>query len=89
MSWIEHFISSQLFVRLKLSSVIYVFLSGFLLAVISSCVELKPFQKGYLSDDDMQLNSREIEGADLEIETYREGASGASGGNSGGGCGCY
>jgi len=55
---------------------------------ISSCVTVKPYQKMYLNDEDMQLNNTSLESFEDNFETYREGAAGANGGKVGGGCGC-
>ena len=54
----------------------------------SACVSVKPYQKAFLNDEDMDLGIRLIESYDSEFESYREGASGANGGKVGGGCGC-
>ena len=55
---------------------------------LSSCMTVKEYQKVYLNDADMQLGARDIESFQISFESYREGASGANGGSSGGGCGC-
>ena len=55
---------------------------------LNSCMTVKEYQKVYLNDEDMQLNNRDIESFQRSFETYREGASGANGGKTGGGCGC-
>ena len=57
-------------------------------AAFSSCVSVKAYQKIYLNDEDMKLNSRKVETFETNFQTYREGASGANGGKTGGGCGC-
>ena len=36
----------------------------------------------------MVLAPRKIEKTEMSFQTYREGASGANGGKTGGGCGC-
>ncbi|PKH51218.1 arginine decarboxylase [Tenacibaculum sp. Bg11-29] len=60
-----------------------------LIAIIfSNCASVKPYQKMYLNDEDMALSSRKIEQYEISSQNYREGASGANGGKSGGGCGC-
>lgn len=56
--------------------------------LISSCATVKPYQKAFLNDEDMDLGIRSIESYEAEFESYREGASGANGGKVGGGCGC-
>ncbi len=54
----------------------------------TSCVSVKAYQKQYLNDADMQLAARKSEKMEQNFQLYREGASGANGGKSGGGCGC-
>ncbi len=58
------------------------------LTFFSGCVSVKPYQKAFLNDEDMDLGVREINGYESTFESYREGASGANGGKIGGGCGC-
>lgn len=55
---------------------------------LSACVSVKPYQKMYLNDRDMELAQHKIEGFETNFETYREGTAGANGGKVGGGCGC-
>jgi hypothetical protein len=56
---------------------------------LTSCVSVKEYQKMYLNDKDMALQSRKIESYDVAFQSYREGAAGATDGRkSGGGCGC-
>ena len=55
---------------------------------ISSCTSVKPYQKMYLNDEEMKLSERTLNFYELNFQSYREGASGANGGKSGGGCGC-
>lgn len=57
--------------------------------MISGCTSVKPYQKMYLNDPDMQLKSRDIEAYEISCESYREGSTGAHGGKAGGGCGCF
>ncbi|PCI08383.1 MAG: arginine decarboxylase [Flavobacteriaceae bacterium] len=54
----------------------------------SSCVAVKEYQTVNLSDPDMVLQTNKIEKFETNFQVYREGASGANGGKSGGGCGC-
>ena len=56
--------------------------------IFTSCVAVKGYQKAYLNDEDMKLSPWRLEAYDNSIESYREGASGANGGKTGGGCGC-
>jgi hypothetical protein len=53
-----------------------------------SCTTVKEYQKSQLNDSEMILSNRKIEKTENSFQTYREGASGANGGKTGGGCGC-
>lgn len=66
----------------KISLAIIAFLS------LSSCVVVKEYQKINLNDPDMLLSSRRSLKFETTFQVYREGAAGANGGKSGGGCGC-
>ena len=57
-------------------------------SALNSCVSVKPYQKMYLNDADMELSTRKAEKYEQNFLLYREGSSGANGGKSGGGCGC-
>lgn len=61
--------------------------AGFLI-LLSSCTTVKEYQKNKLNDNEMALSSRKVEKTEMSFQTYREGASGANGGKTGGGCGC-
>lgn len=56
--------------------------------VLGSCTTVKEYQKNKLNDGEMTLGARKIEKIEMSFQTYREGASGANGGKTGGGCGC-
>jgi len=56
--------------------------------LLSSCVSVEQYQKMYLNDSDMELSEHKITTLESKAQTYREAASGANGGKSGGGCGC-
>lgn len=58
------------------------------IALLSSCTAVKPYQKSRLNDAEMSLSSRKVQKFEQSFQLYREGASGANGGKSGGGCGC-
>ncbi len=65
----------------------------FILAVsfvlfLSSCQTVKPYQQVNLNDPDMKLSAYKNKKFVTTFQVYREGASGANGGKSGGGCGC-
>ncbi len=65
-------------------------ISACLLLVISfaSCVNVKEYQKSRLNDSEMALSNRKVEKNELNFQSYREAASGANAGKTGGGCGC-
>ena len=65
-----------------------VWLIPMLFALGSSCTTVKEYQKNKLNDSEMVLSNRKIEKTELSFLSYREGASGANAGKSGGGCGC-
>ncbi len=67
-----------------------VLITGFFLVVIActSCVQVKEYQKNRLNDAEMVLSNRKVEKNELNFESYREAASGANAGKTGGGCGC-
>ena len=54
----------------------------------SSCVAVKGYQKVNLNDPDMALTAHKCDRFQNAFQSYREGASGANGGKTGGGCGC-
>ena len=54
----------------------------------TSCTSVKEYQKGKINDSEMVLSNKKIEKTELSFQSYREGASGANAGKSGGGCGC-
>jgi len=53
-----------------------------------SCTTVKEYQKNKLNDNEMALSARKVEKTEMSFQSYREGASGANGGKTGGGCGC-
>ncbi len=54
----------------------------------TSCMAVKEYEKVNLNDPDMVLSRRLSDRFETNFQVYREGASGANGGKSGGGCGC-
>lgn len=61
---------------------------GSIAVLCLSCAPVKEYQKAKLNDSEMVLSNRKIEKTELSFQGYREGASGANSGKSGGGCGC-
>ena len=70
---------------MKIKNIIVIFSIALICA---SCVSVKEYQKMYLNDQDMKTALKKMESFEVSFESYREGPSGASGGKSGGGCGC-
>lgn len=69
----------------------HILLSLFSLAIVcllASCSSVKQYQKNRLNDAEMELSARKAQKFEQSFQLYREGASGANGGKSGGGCGC-
>ena len=68
--------------------IFYLVIVGLSAFMLSSCSTVKPYQKNKLNDADMVLSARKSQKFEQSFQLYREGASGANGGKSGGGCGC-
>lgn len=66
----------------------YVAVLCILACIISSCSSVKSIDQAYINDGEMILSVRKIEKSEVSFQLYREGASGATGGKSSGGCGC-
>ncbi|WP_372751918.1 DUF4266 domain-containing protein [Labilibaculum sp.] len=74
---------------MKKNRKINLLLVGFVaLLAMNSCVSVAAYQKTYLNDEEMALQAKKLEVYETNFEAYREGAAGANGGKSGGGCGC-
>lgn len=57
-------------------------------SLLGACSSVKRYQKSKVNDADMILSARKVQKFEQSFQLYREGASGANGGKSGGGCGC-
>ncbi|PTN09768.1 DUF4266 domain-containing protein [Mangrovibacterium marinum] len=55
---------------------------------LGSCTVVKEYEKINLNDPDMELGAKKIDLFENNFQAYREAASGANGGKTGGGCGC-
>lgn len=62
--------------------------TGLLIGGLTSCTTVKEYQKNRINDSEMELAGRKSEKFETNFYLYREGAAGANGGKSGGGCGC-
>ena len=56
--------------------------------LLASCVAVKEYEKVSINDPDMALSAKKVDRFELNFQAYREAASGANGGKTGGGCGC-
>ncbi len=63
-------------------------MASIVIIAAASCKPVKEYQKSRLNDGEMALGARKVEKTENSFQTYREGASGANGGKTGGGCGC-
>lgn len=70
--------------KLFLSTCLVFLITG----LMTACTSVKEYQKSRLNDSEMSLSNRKVEKNELNFQSYREGASGANGGKTGGGCGC-
>ena len=57
-------------------------------SLLSSCVAVKEYGKVNINDPDMVLATKNVDRFETNFHAYREAASGANGGKTGGGCGC-
>ena len=68
-----------------IKKIVFLLLIG---SLTTSCVAVKEYEKVYLNDPDMLLSAKKSNKFVTSFQVYREAASGANGGKSGGGCGC-
>jgi hypothetical protein len=55
---------------------------------LSSCTTVKPYQKIYLNDSEMQFENSANRNYEKYVQSIREGAVPSSGTKTSGGCGC-
>jgi hypothetical protein len=65
-----------------------IFIIMLIVISLSACATVKPYQRQYLNDANMQLGKAGIEKLDESAQSYREGSSGGGAGKGSGGCGC-
>lgn len=58
------------------------------MSLAPACATVQPWERETLSAQPMTLEDCRTHRFERNIEVYREGAVGANGGKSGGGCGC-
>lgn len=56
--------------------------------LFSSCAQVKGYERSYLNDEEMKQKVKTCAHFENYFQVIREGASGAGGGKTGGGCGC-
>ena len=71
-----------------MKKLIKILIPGVLSLLLLSCQSVKEYNKMYLNDSEMSLAARKTQKSEMNFMLYREGASGANGGKTGGGCGC-
>ena len=60
----------------------------FIAVVFCSCASVKPYQRAYLNDPEMQPDTGPAAQFETYYESIREGSSTAGGGKATDGCGC-
>lgn len=70
-----------------MKKIIMILLLG-LMVSLSSCTVVKEYEKVNINDPDMALGDKNVDRFETYAQAYREAASGANGGKTGGGCGC-
>lgn len=66
----------------------FIFLLGFMVLTFTSCVSLKPYERIYINDPDMQMEADAGQHFGNYIHSIRESGLPAGSQTSGGGCGC-
>jgi hypothetical protein len=56
--------------------------------ILASCKAIKPYERVYIDDQEMELSKSSAKNFDAYIRSIREGAVPSSGSKSSGGCGC-
>jgi hypothetical protein len=72
----------------KMTAATFLFSVLFASFSLQSCSNVKEYQKSRINDAEMELSARKVQKFEQSFQAYREGASGANGGKTGGGCGC-
>lgn len=66
----------------------FTFILSFLCLFFSSCTTLKPYERVYVNDPDMEMGTSAAAGFEKYMQTIREGSVTADGQKGSGGCGC-
>ena len=62
--------------------------SLFITCITTSCITVKPYQRVYLNDYEMQMHKNVTEIYEEKVQDIREGASPSGGNIKSSGCGC-
>ncbi|MBT1690706.1 DUF4266 domain-containing protein [Dawidia soli] len=57
-------------------------------AALAACESVKPYQRAYLNDHEMQAGQPGARSMEENVQAYREGATGGGSTKNSGGCGC-
>lgn len=71
-----------------MKTAIKIFCAFCVIIQLTSCVVVKEYEKVNINDPDMALSEKAVKKGESNALAYREAASGANGGKTGGGCGC-
>jgi hypothetical protein len=63
-------------------------IAGIVLALLTRCESVRPYQRIYLNDHEMKPGQPETRRFEEQVQAYREGASGGGTSKTSGGCGC-
>ena len=59
-----------------------------LLGLFKSCAPLKPYERVYVDDPEMQISTTSCKNQEHYVQSIREGATSVGGTKGNGGCGC-
>jgi hypothetical protein len=82
------FIHETLTLNMRSVKIYGLFTGLILLLGGSGCQAVKPYQRVYINDPEMQMGSNAGKKFEEYVESIREGATQAAGTKSSGGCGC-
>lgn len=66
----------------------FILILFFLCIIFSSCTTLKPYERVYVNDPDMQMGNSSAASFEKYTQAIREGSVTADGKKGSGGCGC-
>jgi hypothetical protein len=64
------------------------FLAAMLCLMLTSCMTVKPYQRTYLNDPEMEISVTASQKMERDVQIIREGSTTPGGTKSSGGCGC-